>query len=124
MEISNLNVFLDLYELHVDLWLAILDGFWIWNSVQSMIALIFSTPLRSFGFWTPSRSAVVVNGNKNCNSLLKNNNQVMNILLPVPVDIQNRSDNITILGFLCSLIRVNINCSFKGNLVNAYFCWK
>jgi hypothetical protein len=27
MEISNLNVFLDLYELHVDLWLAILDGF-------------------------------------------------------------------------------------------------
>ena len=54
---------------------------------------------------------------KNSNSLLKNNNQVMNILLPVPVDIQNRSDNMTMLGFLQSPIRLKINCSFKGNLV-------
>ena len=41
----------------------------------------------------------------------------MNILLPVPVDIQNRSDNMTMLGFLQSPIRLKINCSFKGNLV-------
>ena len=59
--------------------------------MQSIIARRLAIFISACGLFIPFKSLRVENGNKNFNSLLRNSTQEMNILLPVPEEIPNRS---------------------------------